>query len=207
MKNLSWKEQGYVRREDDYYPTPPNATYALLAHLSIPKNIILWESFCGHGAISKILEKVHSNVYSTELYPDRYGIGGVDFFHAEDYIPKKPFWIVTNPPYKYAAESVRKAFEYGAERIIMLLRFPFLASAKSREDILENGHLMRVLLIKERVPFVPYGWEGTSSSPTYESAWFIWDRNYKATYPSEIVVRRISLRQGEDYAHIHNLPL
>lgn len=206
----SMKEQGYERPTDDFFETPPEATCAALAHLNIPEDVTLWECSCGFGKISKILEKIHNpeRVLSTELNKNRYGIGGVDFLtNGRSYIPQGRFWIITNPPFKYANEFVRKAFEYGAERVIFLLRFNYMESGKVREDILGGGHLLRVFLIKERVTMFPYGWTGKIPSAQQNHAWFIWDKNYKAPEPSEIIVRRISLKEGKAFAYLHGIPL
>ena len=206
---VSMKEQGYVRPEDDFFETPKVATCTMLNNINIPEDVILWECSCGHGKISKILEKVCPNqVLSTELNTDRYGVGGVDFLKdGADFKPQGRFWVVTNPPFKLANEFVRKAFEYGAERVIFLLRFNYLESGKVREDILGNGHLLRVLLMKERLQMYPYGWTGKKGSATQNHAWFIWDRNYNNPVPSEIVVRRVSLKEGKYYAYTKGIDL
>lgn len=205
---VNMKDEGYTRPDDDFFETPANATCSLLAHLNIPEDVTLWEPSCGMGAISKILEKVHKGpVLSTELNTDRYGIGGVDFLHAEQYVPKGRFWVVTNPPFALANDFVRKAFAYGAERVIYLLRYNYCESAKVREDILGGGHLLRVMLIKERLKMKPYGWTGRDLSSKQCHAWFIWDKNFNAPEPSEFVVRRISLKEGKAYAYLHNIPL
>lgn len=191
--------EDYERPTDDFFQTPPEATKALLAHISIPKDIIIWEPSCGLGAISKTLESFLPNeILSTELNEDRYGIGGVDFFKANDYVPKKPFWIITNPSYRIADDYIRKCFEYGAERVIMLLRTAYMESGKVREDILNNGHLLRVFLIKERLKMYPEYYIGEKNQTSkYTHSWFMWDKNYISPNPKEFIVRRISLKDGE----------
>lgn len=203
------KEQGYVRPEDDFYETPKVATCTMLNNINIPDDVTLWECSCGEGAISKILEKIYpGKVLSTELSTERYGIGGVNFLtDAEKYKPEGRFWLVTNPPFKLANDFVRKGFEIGAERIIFMLRFNYLESGKVREDILNNGHLLRVLLMKERLKMYPFGWTGVKGTATQNHAWFIWDRNYNAPVPSEVVVRRVSLKEGKYYAHVNGINL
>lgn len=195
-----------IRPEDDFYETPSKATYAMLAHINIPQDVSLWEPACGAGAISKILESLpgQNPVYSSDLNSNGYGTPGLNFLHC-DWKPEGKFWIITNPPYKYAADFVRKGLELGAERIIMFLRFNFLESATRREDILENQHLMRVLLIKERVTMYPARYTGEKGSATTPHAWFMWDKNYMSPVKNEIIVRRINLRDGEDYEKSLNL--
>jgi hypothetical protein len=68
------------------------------------------------------------------------------------------------------------------------------------EYLQRGGHLLRVLLIKERLQMVPFGYTGRKLSSTQNHAWFIWDKNYKNPVPSEIVVRRINLIEGKAFA-------
>ena len=193
------------RPEDDFYPTPDNAIYTLLAHLSIPEGTCVHEPACGDGAISKILERhpCIKKIISTDLNDHGYGTPNSDFLTCNT--PMPDWWLITNPPYKLAGEFLRKAFELRYKRVIMFLRWDFLGSSKSREDILESGQLQRVLLMKERVTLFPKHFskpkKGTS---TYYSAWYIFDRDYKAPYQSEVIVRRVSLKQGEAYAKLFN---
>lgn len=193
------KREDYERPSDDFFQTPPEATRALLANIDIPRGVTLWESSCGLGAISKVLEaNLPNKVLSTELNKDRYGIGGVDFFKADDYVPKEPFWIITNPSYRIADNYIRQAFKYGAETVIMLLRTAYLESAKVREDILNNGHLLRVFLIKERLKMYPEEYTGDKNQTSkYTHSWFIWNKRYINPNPTEIVVHRISLKDGQ----------
>ena len=204
MANAGFKElytiktEGYVRPKEDFFETPPEATRALLAHIDINPNYVIWESSCGKGAISKVLrENLKNEILETDLVDRGVGIGNVDFFHAEDYVPKKPFIILTNPAYNIADNYVRQAFKYGADVIILLLRHAYTESSKTREDILSGGHLMKELLIKERLKMSPDGWEGKKQSSMYNHGWFIWSRHYNAVNPNEFTVERISIKDGE----------
>ena len=53
------------RVENDYYPTPPVATYALIKTLDVPDKI--WEPAAGRGWISHELIRNGKNVYSSDL--------------------------------------------------------------------------------------------------------------------------------------------
>ena len=53
------------RQIDDFYPTPPEATEALLNRCEFNKDI--WEPACGNGAISNVLIRKGHNVTSTDL--------------------------------------------------------------------------------------------------------------------------------------------
>jgi hypothetical protein len=79
----------------EFYPTPPEATRALLSVERFDGTI--WEPACGQGHISKVLAAAGHTVVSTDLAPCwNFGEGGHDFL-AEN-APRAKH-IVTNPPY------------------------------------------------------------------------------------------------------------
>ncbi len=90
------------REKDDFYPTPPEGTRALLAVEKFEGPI--WEPACGDGAISKELIAAGYNVESTDLVDRGYGQNGVDFLM--EWQPRAPN-IVTNPPFKMVAPFIR----------------------------------------------------------------------------------------------------
>ena len=78
----------------EFYPTPPEATRALLSVESFDGPI--WEPACGDGAISRELEAAGYNVISTDLVDRGFGTGGQDFLKSDKPLAKH---IITNPPY------------------------------------------------------------------------------------------------------------
>lgn len=78
----------------EFYPTPPEATRALLAAERFDGSI--WEPACGTGWISKELINAGYTVTSTDLATYGYGEGGRDFLSERNPIARN---IVTNPPY------------------------------------------------------------------------------------------------------------
>lgn len=78
----------------EFYPTPPEATRALLSAESFDGGI--WEPACGEGHISKVLVEAGYNVMSTDLVDYGYGEAGRDFLAERKPLAKH---IVTNPPY------------------------------------------------------------------------------------------------------------
>lgn len=78
----------------EFYPTPPEATRALLAAESFDGEI--WEPACGQGHIARVLEDHKYSVTSTDLIDYGYGEGGRDFLAERRPLAKH---IVTNPPY------------------------------------------------------------------------------------------------------------
>src|SRR3546814_11582916 len=102
------------RERDDFYPTPPEGTRALLSVERFEGEI--WEPACGDGAISKELEAAGHTVYSTDLIDRGYGTPGVDFLL--DYSTTAAN-IVTNPPFKLAEEFARHALARSTGKVCM----------------------------------------------------------------------------------------
>ena len=65
----------------DYFPTPAWATHALIDNEKFDGEI--WESACGDGAMSTVLEKTGRPVRSTDLFDRGYGDAGVDFLNTK----------------------------------------------------------------------------------------------------------------------------
>ncbi len=78
----------------EFYPTPPEATRALLSVQSFDGPI--WECACGDGAISRELTAAGYDVTSTDLVDRGFGTGGHDFLKSDRSLAKH---IITNPPY------------------------------------------------------------------------------------------------------------
>lgn len=178
-------------RKDDFYETPVEATRALVAVEPLRGRV--WEPACGLGAISRILEEAGCDVVSTDLVSRGYGQGGVDFL-MEHRAPADVDAIVTNPPFKLADQFVRHALTL-APKVVMLLRWAY-AEGAGRSDIID-GHLARVWLGKERLPFMHRdGYEGPKNSNSGAPfAWFVFERQ-KRIPDAGFVVRRISWRDA-----------
>ena len=78
----------------EFYPTPPEATRALLSVESFDGDI--WEPACGDGAISRVLTDAGHDVISTDLIDRGFGTGGQNFLKSDKPLGKH---IITNPPY------------------------------------------------------------------------------------------------------------
>lgn len=174
-------------RKNDLYESPPEAVYALLKAEDIPS--VVWEPACGPGSIVRALRASGRKVYATDLvnYESRdQDESGWDFL-CERQLPIGVQAIITNPPFKNAAEFVSHALEL-CPKVIMLLRLAFLESVR-RAPILDSGHLARVLVFSNRLPMMHRdGWEGPKVTNPTAFAWFIWDREHCG--PTEL--RRIT---------------
>ena len=168
---------GGERADNDYYATPAKAVYGLLGVEQFSKNI--WEVACGEGHISDILKKNGYNVLSTDLIWRGYGDGEVDFLRTNRSYDGD---IVTNPPFKYATEFVRKALETVqiGNRVAMFLRIQFLEGVKRRK--LFDEQPPKLIYVSSRTLRCAKNGDfenATGNASTY--AWFIWQRGFNGT--------------------------
>ena len=167
------------RQKDDFYPTPPEATLALLSNEYFSHDKPIWEPACGDGAISKVLEKNGYNVISSDLNDFGYGQHGIDFLLETKSQAKQ---VVTNPPFKLANQFVQKCLYFEMERFAILLRLAFLEGQERKRDIFDINAPARVLIFSKRLTI----WRGDQERPEKSSgttayAWFIWNGESKST--------------------------
>lgn len=115
------------RLPNEFYPTPPEATRALLSVETF--NGSIWEPACGEGAIARILRDAGHQVVATDLNAYGYGLSGVDFL--KETRPRARH-IVTNPPYGFglADAFIEKALQLTRAtggNVAMLLNLASLA--------------------------------------------------------------------------------
>ena len=161
------------REMDDFYPTPPDGTRALLSVEKFTGPI--WEPACGDGAISKVLEAGGYKVISTDLIDRGYGTPRVDFLMEQKLLAPN---LITNPPFKYAEHFLSKAIDLGAEKIAMLCRLAWLEGQRRRK-MFESTPIARVWVFSSRLKISRGGqWQGGRHG-LIAFAWFIWERNYQ----------------------------
>ena len=117
------------RETNDYYATDPKALELLLREETFSKNV--WECACGEGHLSEVLKEHGFQVLSTDLVDRGYGLGGIDFLQWNS-----PFDgdIITNPPYKFALDFVKKALDLitDGHKVAMFLKLQFLEGKARR---------------------------------------------------------------------------
>lgn len=159
------------RQKDDFYPTPPEGTDALL---SVEKfDGAIWEPACGKGDISKRLIAAGYEVVSSDLVDRGYGNSGADFLM--EWKPRAPN-IVTNPPFKLGDDFARKALSLTTGKVCFLMRLNFLEGAR-RRALLESECLARVHVFSKRLTMSADG-KGESSGGMIAFAWFVWEHGY-----------------------------
>lgn len=154
----------------DYFPTPAWATHALIDNETFHGDV--WESACGNGAMSRVLEHASRSVVSSDLYDRGYGDTGVDFLEAK----RRADNIVTNPPYNAAEGFVRTGIAQANHKFALLLRLAFLEGANRANTIFSECPPSRVWVFSERITFYPAGTVQRGSGTT-AYAWFVWDKN------------------------------
>lgn len=169
----------HARAEHDYYATDPRAVEELLKVERFDSNI--WEPACGEGHISETLRLNGHRVFSTDLVDRGYKNQAslLDFLA----LPEGARFdgdIITNPPYKFAAEFVEKALECVGEgqKVAMFLKIQFLEGAK-RGPLLDRCPPYRVWVARKRLKCAINGdFDEIGSSATCY-AWFVWVKGYK----------------------------
>jgi len=154
----------------DFFPTPRWATFALIDNEKFTGGI--WESACGDGAMSRVLEETGRSVFSSDLHKRGYGEGGRDFLTW----PHKADNIVTNPPYNSAEGFVAAGVKNSSRKFALLLRLAFLEGANRANTIFAKIPPSRVWVFSERITFYPSGVEPKGSGTT-AYAWFVWDKD------------------------------
>lgn len=103
-----------AREKDDFYPTPPEMTHALLSVEQFNGGV--WEPACGDGAISRELESAGIRVSSTDLVDRGYGQPRRDFLFEHAMAPDCQH-IITNPPFKLGEQFWAKACDLAPGKV------------------------------------------------------------------------------------------
>lgn len=170
---------GGNRIPNEYYPTPPEATRALLSVEAFDGSI--WEPACGEGAIASVLTEAGHKVVATDLVDYGYGIPRVDYL--KETRPRAKH-IVTNPPYgcgladAFITRSLRFAAETGGT-VAMLLNLASLAH-RTRTRWWQEHPPARLYAIDDIVcwPEQHYG-PAPSHFTKHRYFWAVWAPNHE----------------------------
>ena len=160
--------RGFEREKDDFYPTDPALTRALLRVEPFFGGI--WEPACGDGAMSRVLKGYGHSTVSTDLVRRGYGRGGVDFLATR--FLRAPN-VVTNPPFKHWLAFAEHALELRADKVVLLGRL-LLLEGWERSAFFRRTELSRVWVVG-RAKMLPPGAEDKGHSGMICFAWFVWD--------------------------------
>ena len=164
---------GNNRVKDDFYPTPTNATMALLQREKFDGDI--WEPACGDGAISKLLKLQGYEVYSSDLVDRGYGDDHFNFLNSHDMHDN----IVTNPPFNIGTKFALHSLRCARKKVALFQKLTFLEGKERRDKLFSLNMLSKVYVFSERQGF------GDHKGGMLAFAWFVFDKSYSGN--AEIV--------------------
>lgn len=164
------------REQHDYYATEPKAMELLLAEEQFAP--VIWECACGEGHLSKVLEVNGYEVISTDLVYRGFGDSEpLDFL--KETLDGFEGDIITNPPYKYALDFVKKALEsvQPGRKVAMFLKLQFLEGKSRKQFFLENPPKV-IYVSSSRLICAINGEFDKISSSAVAYAWFVWEKGF-----------------------------
>lgn len=175
------KKNDTNRKENDFYPTPPLATFVLGKYCKPPKNIV--EPCAGRGNISKQLQRMGHSVISYDLNSYDNCLTEVHTpYDAMELRPQFADGVVTNPPYhkdlpRKLAEKFISEYEYTA----MFLRITFL-EGKKRKKLFTNNPPSDIIFLSDRVKFSSDHIEPIEKEDQIGGMiaymWIVWDKRH-----------------------------
>jgi hypothetical protein len=162
------------REERDFYPTPREATRALIAVESFVGPV--WEPACGDDAIVEELEIAGYSVVATDIFP--LGKGKVlDFLKVS---PRRVSNILTNPPFELAEDFIRHGLAMRPRKMGLLLKATYWHAVNRATGLWPECKPSRIYPLTWRLDFKNLG------RPTMECAWNVWDETHDGSDPRYI---------------------
>lgn len=191
------KSDALEREEDDFYPTPPEPTRALL-HAEIGRLREfghIWEPAAGDGAMVREMETLGLTVGASDLVDRGCGAFICDFYHFREAqaISKA---IVTNPPFSECGWGNGKA--RWLKHALDVLKVEYMAllmnwgwpGAGGLGPFYAAHPPARVYLMRWKIDFTGQG------APPMLNAWFVWDRQHVGETVLRMLDRK-DARQGD----------
>ena len=171
------------RPENDFYPTPPEATLGLLKKEGFVGDI--WECACGNGAMSIVLDvylkKNGHKILSTDLEPRGYGTQ-LNFLESFKLLAPN---IVTNPPFKIMQEFATHALMLQCKKLCLFGKLAFLTGV-DRTRWLETTPFKYAYVFRNRISLYRNGIvPEDAGGGMMDFAWYVWE----AGFTGEPVIR------------------
>jgi len=168
---MAQRNSGYDRKHRDYYPTPPEATRAVIPYIHQRVNTVLEPASGPENKMAKVLA-------------DRFTVISEDIIHGLDFLKRKDAKhidaIITNPPYEriLCQEFIEHALKLMEEQngiVAMLLRVDY-DSAKTRQHLFHyHSAWFKKIVLTERIVWFREPNGKPKKSPSENHAWYIWD--------------------------------
>lgn len=168
------------RKKDDFYATVDlDVTRALLSRYKFG-NRTIHECACGTGEMAEVIKSFGYHVVSTDLVNRGYGMGGLNFLEIAN--PMAPV-VITNPPFKLAAEFVQHGMEeLKLDAMALLLKSTWTHGMRRAAQFEALTPILK-LDLTWRPDFSGQG------APTMEFSWFIWKRGFKGNTTLKLLHR------------------
>lgn len=168
------KKNGNKTQDHELYPTPPEATRALLSVEEFGSRV--WEPASGLGHISKVFEAAGHDVASTDLFAEKHGYGRtLDFLQAQSTGYGGPTSIVTNPPFSLLRPFMRQALTLpGVDKVALHAPFECLR-VKSNVELWREFGFPRVHLLMPTL-VIDCGPERGMVKSVFSHVWLVWEQ-------------------------------
>lgn len=154
-----------LRSDRDFYPTPPDATTALMLAHDLSETVV-WEPACGNGSMARVIANHCKRVYCSDIEPQMEA-DRLDFLTVEA-MPDGSEAIITNPPFAIAEAFIEHAFRLQPRFFALLLKSQFWHAAK-RLAVFEAWPPSIVHPLTWRPDFLGIG------SSVLDVAWTVWE--------------------------------
>lgn len=159
------------RPPDDFFPTERAAAVALLRQFGpLLRPGVVWEPACGAGHLARILAEHGLSVVASDLNDRGYGTAGCDYLAPNLDGPPLLRAIVTNPPFKFAEQFIRRAVGE-ADVVAMLLKSDYWHT-KGRIALFHETRPRWEAKLTWRIDFTGQG------RPIMNCSWFVWTRGW-----------------------------
>lgn len=162
-----------------YFPTPPWATRALLEYVIPDAGGFAWEPAAGDGHMAAVLGERFDEVWRSDVhdYGCNHATGsfvgvGLDVVPAPE---PRPDWIITNPPFRLAAEFAERGLHEAQCGVALLVRTAWLEAEERYERLFRDSPPAIVAQFVERVPMTVGRWDPEAGTAT-SYAWVVWRR-------------------------------
>lgn len=181
--NSVWKTLGASnhcageREQNDYYATSPKAAELLLEIEDLDKNDPIWECSSGENHLADVFREHGYRVRTSDIVKRTETTEQLDFL--SEGVTEWDGNIVTNPPYKYAGEFVKKALGIipSGKKCIMFLKLQFM-EGKQRRKLFEKYPPKTVWVSSSRLACAKNGEFSAHSGSAVAYAWFVWEKGY-----------------------------
>lgn len=170
---------GREREKDDFYATDPLATVLLCEKEKFSPTV--WECCVGQGHIAEVLREQGYKVICSDIVDRGYPNTKIqDFLRVDIRNGQNTADIITNPPYKFATQFVKKALDISADgvKVAMFLKIQFLES-QERWELFKEYPIKTVYVATRRIVCANAGHFDDYQSTTICYAWYVWEKGYK----------------------------